>query len=155
MKYLIRAVKYFFYFAILFSLITTALVLIGAVEGDINAIFEEGYGSLWKIAIFFVIVAAVYPKVGFITTEAETKGSMSDISDEIIEFMKDRQYSLESRNEEMLTFRYNSPAGRLTRMNEDRVTMTPAAQGIRLEGLRKDVIRLATGLEHRFLDKEA
>lgn len=155
MKYLVRSVKYFFYFAILFCLIITALVLIGAVEGDINAIFQEGYGSLWKIAIFFAVVAAVYPKVGFITTDAETKGTLSEIAGDVIEFMRERNYSLESRNDDMMTFRYIGPAGRLTRMNEDRVTMTQAPQGIRLEGLRKDVIRLATGLEHRFLDKEA
>ena len=40
MKYLIRSVKYFFYFAILSSAIVLALVLTGAVEGDINNIFE-------------------------------------------------------------------------------------------------------------------
>ena len=66
MKYLIRSVKYFFYFAFLTTVIILALVLIGAVEGDINSIFEGGYSALWKIAVFFVLVAAVYPKVGFI-----------------------------------------------------------------------------------------
>ena len=69
MKYLVRSVKYFFYFAIITSLIVTALGMIGAVEGDIDSIFRGGYSALWKIAIFFAIVAAVYPKVGFITRE--------------------------------------------------------------------------------------
>ena len=66
MKYFIRSVKYFFYFAFLTTAIILALVLIGAVEGDINAIFEDGYNTLWKIAIFFAVVAALYPKFGFI-----------------------------------------------------------------------------------------
>ena len=66
MKYLIRSVKYFFYFSIVCSLIITILVLIGAVEGNVNAIFEEGYKSVFKIAIFFLLVASVYPKLGFI-----------------------------------------------------------------------------------------
>ena len=43
MKYFIRSVKYFFYFAILTTLIILALVLIGAVEGSIDSIFEDGY----------------------------------------------------------------------------------------------------------------
>ena len=58
MKYLVRAVKYFFYFAFLSTVIILALVLIGAVEGDINSIFEGGYSALWKIALFYLAVAA-------------------------------------------------------------------------------------------------
>ena len=46
MKYLIRAVKYFFYFAFLTTAIVLALVLIGAVEGDIDTIFNGGYSAL-------------------------------------------------------------------------------------------------------------
>ena len=69
MKYFIRSVKYFFYFAFLTTAIVLVLVLIGAVEGDINSIFEGGYSALWKIAIFFALVAAGYPKVGFIRRE--------------------------------------------------------------------------------------
>ena len=67
MKYLIRAIKYFFYFAIITSAIVAALVFIGAVENNIDAIFEGGYNALWKMAIFFAIVGAVYPKLGFIS----------------------------------------------------------------------------------------
>ena len=47
MKYTIRAIKYFFYFATITTAIVLALVLIGAVEGDINEIFEGGYKALW------------------------------------------------------------------------------------------------------------
>ena len=55
MKYLIRSVKYFFYFAALTTVIVLVLVFIGAVEGGIDNIFQDGYNSLWKIAIFFAI----------------------------------------------------------------------------------------------------
>ena len=47
MKYTIRAIKYFFYFAIITTAIILALILIGAVEGDIEQIFEGGYSALW------------------------------------------------------------------------------------------------------------
>ena len=49
MKYLVRAVKYFFYFAFLSTAIILALVLIGAVEGDINSIFEGGWSALYSL----------------------------------------------------------------------------------------------------------
>ena len=61
MKYIVRSIKYFFYFALLTSAIVYALVLIGAVEGNIESIFRGGYDALWKMAAFFAAVAAVYP----------------------------------------------------------------------------------------------
>ena len=69
MKYIVRAIKYFFYFAFFATAIILALVFIGLVEGDINAIFENGTNDLWKIATFFALVAAVYPNLAFITRQ--------------------------------------------------------------------------------------
>ena len=147
MKYLVRAIKYFFYFAFLSTAIILALVLIGAVEGNINSIFEGGYSALWKIALFYLAVAAVYPKLGFIRRE------ISFVSEEVnredmVEFFRERRYVLESETEDTMTFRYRDVAGRLSKMYEDRVTVT------RFEGLRKDVIRLATSFETRFATRE-
>jgi len=149
MKYTIRAIKYFFYFAIITTAIVLALVLIGAVEGDINAIFEGGYSALWKIAIFFALVAAVYPKVGFISREIITDPDMDVNTDEVIGYFRDRNYVLESETDEMMTFRFKGVAGKLSKMYEDRLTLTRTPSGYVLEGLRKDVLRLAAGLEHR------
>ena len=98
MKYTIRAIKYFFYFATITTAIVLALVLIGAVEGDINEIFEGGYKALWKIAAFFAIVAAVYPKVGFIKREIPVSRGWDDIKEETISYFRDRRYILESEN---------------------------------------------------------
>ena len=67
MKYFIRAVKYFFYFAFLTTAIVLALVATGMASSDINELFEGGYNALWKMAIFFAIVGAVYPRLGFIS----------------------------------------------------------------------------------------
>ena len=149
MKHLVRSIKYFFYFAILFSLIIAALVLIGAVEGNINEILEGGYGSLWKIAIFFAMVAAVYPKLGFITQDIQTGKSWSEARKDIMEYMTERNYCLESENEGTVTFRLKGTAGRLSKMFEDRLTLKKTEDGFQLEGLRKDVMRLAMGLENR------
>lgn len=149
MKYITRAIKYFFYFAFLTTAIILALVLIGAVEGDINTIFNGGYSALWKIAIFFAVVAAVYPKVGFICRDIAVDRDWKDIRSEAIEYFKDRRYDLESETADTVTFRFRDTAGRLSKMYEDRLTLTRVPQGYTLEGLRKDVMRLATGLEYR------
>lgn len=150
MKYTIRAIKYFFYFAMLTTAIITALILIGAVENDINAIFEGGAKSLWKIAVFFAAVAAVYPKVGFMTRKVEVNRDWNEIREEALEFFKDRRYELESETADKITFRIKGVQGRLAKMYEDRVTVTRVFDGYEFEGLRKDVLRIATGFETRF-----
>ena len=149
MKYLIRSIKYFIYFSLMCTVIVSILVLIGAVEGDINSIFEEGYTSLGKIAIFFALVAAVYPKVGFINRGISSDKEWSEVRNDVIEYIKERQWELESEGDGVATFRVRGVAARLSKMYEDRITLTRAAGGYQMEGLRKDVMRLATGLEHR------
>ena len=148
MKYTVRAIKYFFYFAILTSLIITALVLIGAVENDINAIFEGGVQALWKIAIFYAVIAAVYPKVGFITRKVDINRDWSEIRDEAITFFQDRRYEIESETADKITFRIKGMHGRMSKMFEDRITVTRVFDGYEFEGLRKDVFLYASGLEY-------
>lgn len=149
MKYLIRSIKYFFYFALLTTLIITALVMTGLAEGNIDDLFRGGYSAIWKIALFFVLVAAVYPKVGFICRSVPAQGSWNDIREAVISFMKERQYDLETEDGQSVTFRHRGALNKLTRMYEDRITLTLTEEGFAMEGLRKDVFRLATGLEYR------
>jgi len=154
MKYLVRAVKYFFYFSILVALIITALVLIGFVEGGIDSIFRDGYSAIWQIAVLFALVAAIYPKLGFIEKQAEIRGEYSEIRDKVVEYMDMRGYSLESEEGENMTFRLRSKLNALTRMFEDRITMTRCLGGFGVEGLTKDVIRVISGLEYAFREEE-
>ena len=64
-----------------------------------------------------------------------------------VEFMKERQYDLESETEDTVTFRFRGAIGRLSKMYEDRLTLKKTAYGYQMEGLRKDVMRLSSGLE--------
>ena len=146
MKYIIRAIKYFFYFAFFSTAIILALVFIGLVDGDINAIFENGTNDLWKIATFFALVAAVYPNLAFITRQMPLEEDREAARERIKEFMSARRYDLESETAEGMTFRFHGLAGRLSKMNEDRITIKWNEEGYTIEGLRKDVLRLAAGL---------
>ena len=149
MKYFIRAVKYFFYFAFLTTAIVLVLVATGMASGDINELFEGGYNALWKMAIFFAIVGAVYPKLGFTSRKIYVQKSKDEIRDAAVEYMSERSYGFESETPDSMTFRYRGTIGRLTRMYEDRIILTRTEDGYIMEGLRKDVMRLATGLEYR------
>lgn len=149
MKYLIRSVKYFFYFAFLTTLIILALVATGLAEGDINTMFRGGTSAIWKMAIFFILVAAVYPKVGFISRKIQAERNWDEIRDLVIGFMQERQYELESESKEAITFRRKGTLNRITRMYEDRITLTLQDDGFEMEGLRKDVFRISASLEYR------
>lgn len=153
MKYLVRAIKYFFYFAFLTTAVVLILVYTGMAEGDINSLFNGGYDALWKIAAFFILVAAVYPKVGFINRHLYINPS-KDIMPQMEEIMRERRYVLESRTESRMTFRVKGVGSRLVKMYEDRITLTRTADGYHMEGLRKDVLRIASALEYRFRDDQ-
>ena len=149
MKYFIRSVKYFFYFAFLTTAIILVLVAIGAVEGNIDTIFEGGYSSLWKIAIFFALVAAVYPKFGFVCRELDTTGSWDDVRNAAVTYFSEKPFKLESETDDTVSFRRRDIIARISKMGEDRITVRKTEDGFAMEGLRKDVITFATGLEHR------
>lgn len=154
MKYIVRALKYFIYFSFLTTVIITILILIGAVEGNIDAIFEGGYEAIWKIAVFFAIVSAIYPKLGFIRRDVTVEKDWDCVCGEVLDFFKERRYEVESQTPDAITFRAKGLAGKLSKMYEDRITLTRTAGGFELEGLRKDVLRLASGLENRFYTTE-
>lgn len=155
MKYIIRAVKYFFYFCILLAIMLGILVLIHATDAtSIEGLFKDGYNSLVKIAIMFGCVSAVYPIFGFQKKEAVVPGEYREIRSGVIEFMESRGYRLESEQGEDMTFRISSPVSRLFRMYEDRITLTRRISGFDVEGLRKDVVRLVYGLEQKMRTPE-
>lgn len=153
MRYFIRAIKYFIYFILLFVVIMAVLVLTGAAEGDISTMFRGGYSALWKIAVIFAVISAIYPSVGFIRKEAMIPGSWEEDKDIIKEFMGGRGYVLETEDTGTMSFR-KTGMSRFTRMYEDRVTLSAKIGGVEIEGMRKDVLRLAMGLESRFRREE-
>lgn len=149
MKHFIRSVKYFFYFAFLTTAIILILVAIGAVEGEISTIFEGGYSALWKIAIFFALVAAVYPRFGFVCRKLDTTGSWDDVRNAAAAYFSERPFRIETETADTVTFRRRDLIARISKMGEDRITIRKTDDGCVMEGLRKDVITFAAGLEYR------
>jgi hypothetical protein len=154
MKYIVRAVKYFFYFSIITVILMSVLVLLKVVDPNIETMFRNGYNSLWQIAIMFAVIAAFYPMFGFMEKDALIPGEFEEIKKGVVAYMEDSNYRLEREEGENMTFRLKNPVNRLSRMFEDRITFTRNATGFRLEGLRKDVVRTVNGLEYRFRHEE-
>ena len=150
MKYLIRAVKYFIWFSIILTLTLVILAVLGVVEPDPQLMFKDGIKSVWQIAILFFVVALAYPLTGFRVMDAIIPGQYSEIRDRLLDYMESKGYELETEEGENLTFRLSSKFGRAMKMFEDRVTFIRSAEGFKVEGLRKVIVRLISGLEYKF-----
>lgn len=154
MKYIVRAIKYFFYFSAIITIIMAIMVMLKLVGPDVETMFRNGYDSLWQIAIMFATVAAFYPMFGFMKKDALIPGAFDEIRGDIVAFMNERGYKLEKEDGENMSFRLKSTVNSLSRMCEDRITFTRNVSGYQLEGLRKDVVRLVNGLEYKFRHNE-
>ena len=104
MKYLRRSIKYFFYLAIILTLVVFVLILLKVVEPDPAKIFRNGYDSFWQIGIFLMLFAAVYPRYGFTTRRVHIPGSFDEIRPGTAEYMDLRGYRLDKIDGEDMVF---------------------------------------------------
>ena len=68
--------------------------------------------------------------------------------------MESRGYRIETEDGGTITFRLRNKLNAITRMLEDRITFTRTATGYDVEGLTKDVVRVAGNLEYNLGKQE-
>jgi hypothetical protein len=110
-----------------------------------------------EILLLFAIVSAIYPRFGYTTKEAllpEGQAAVGESGERevLIEVMQNRGYKLEEEGDAVWKFRLRNTVNRLSRMAEDRITITRTPSGFSLEGLTKDVVRLVHAIEYRFVN---
>ena len=150
MRYLIRALKYLVYFAVIFFLIVGIVFLFSSQKAaglSFADLFKEG--SLPKIALFFVAVSALYPKLSFYRKELYLNGDFTKYAEMVDEEMKKLDYVREKKEDGCVTYIKKSAYARLTRMYEDRVTFETAGNPIHVEGYRKDLLRILSMINYR------
>lgn len=150
MKYLRRAVKYFFWFAIILCITLAVMVALGVVEADVHQMFRDGTKSLWQVGLLFAVLAAIYPLSGFAKKEIVVPGELPEIRDKLIRLMDSKGYSLEKEEGDDICFRRSTKLSQALKMWEDRITMTKEPGGFVLEGLRRDVVRIASFIQFKF-----
>ena len=153
-RYGIRSVKYFIYCGLFLVVVLYVLSLLGMVEWDVDALFDDGIKSVWKIIAMLAAIAFIYPYVGFQTRMAMIRGSWAERRDEFVAVMQEKGYVLVRETEDGAVFRRRGLLSRLTRMLEDGIVVTQAFGGFELEGLRKDIVRLTMHLEYQLGEKE-
>jgi len=149
MQYLVRALKYLIYFMLFFFLIVSLLWYFTLKNQGLGFkdVFMEG--SLPQIAAFFVVIAAVYPFLGFVKRKIYLNGDFSQYSNTVKETMTGMGYVQEKESEGQLTFRAANNSLRATRMWEDRITFTTSDNPVICEGLRKDVDKIARAINYK------
>jgi len=154
MRYLIRALKYLVYFAIMFFIIVGIVYLFSSQKAaglSFVDLFKEG--SLPKIALFFVVVAAIYPKLSFYKKEIYLNGDFTKYAEMFDEVMKSMDYELETQEPGLVTYRKKGVYARLTRMYEDRVTFDTTGNPVIAEGYRKDLVRVLSAIGYRLREE--
>ena len=118
-RYIIRAVKYFCWFAILFTLIISVLAFTKFVptENGVEGLFIHGWKSILEICGVFLVFSALYPKFGYQKRQVSIPGEWSEVSAEVKGYFADRgDYRLESETPEKLCFRASRAGLRIARM---------------------------------------
>lgn len=149
MRYLIRSLKYLVYFAVIFFLMVGIIYLFSnqkAAGLSFVDLFREG--SLPKIAVFFVAVAAIYPALSFQKKELRLDGDFTKYAGMVDEVMERLEYVREKQEDGCVTYVKKSAYARLTRMYEDRVSFETGVP-VQVEGYRKDLLRVMSMINYR------
>lgn len=153
-KHLIRSVKYFFYIAIFFSLLVTIMFYTSDVpEGTtVLDLFKEG--SWWKILLFFIAFAGVYPFVGYQKKQIYTAENLATKKKDIIRLFENANFVLESDNGSVMVFRLRNKFLRLIRTYEDAITIEYSQTPATISGLRKDTLRFSRSIEYLMREQD-
>ncbi|MBQ3176137.1 MAG: hypothetical protein IJA38_01570 [Bacteroidales bacterium] len=153
-KHLIRSVKYFFYIAIFFCILVTIMFYTSTrPEGTtVFDLFKEG--AWWKILLFFIAFAGVYPFVGYQKKEIYTAENLKTKKDEIITLFENANFVLESETETSLTFRLKNKFLRFMRTYEDAVVIDYSDIPATISGLRKDTLRFSRSIEYLMRERD-
>lgn len=143
MKYLIRSVKYFLAFCVLYlgvvylSIMTTKGMDV-SVWDHIVATFSTTRGQLLGAAV--VALSAAYPFFGFITRRVEC--DMTDERDRVIENFALAGFTLKAESDGRMVFRANNFLDKLFMLFEDEIVAEQYGQWIEISGIRRGVAKV-------------
>ncbi len=156
MKYFIRSVKYFVYFAVIFLIVVNIIFYTSQRQPGIENftdLFKEG--SWWQMLALFVAFAAVYPALGYYNKKIYTNNNFTAKKQAIINYMTENgRYLLADDSNGRLTFRIRSPFIKFMRLYEDAIVIDYTDNPIVMSGLRKEVVRFSSNIENIIRSEE-
>lgn len=149
MRYLIRAIKYLLLLSALYVALVWAMYLLGAEPQidpwlQIEAHLRADIGK--KMVVVFVILAALYPRFGFMRKRIEGYRPERD-KERLQNAMALFGYKLAESHDGVDVYRAEGVVKRLTLLWEDRIEVRIEDGALELKGIRRMVARIAYQLE--------
>ena len=149
MRYLIRAVKYLLLLSALYVALVWAMYLLGAEPQidpwlQIEAHLRADIGK--KMVVMFVILAALYPRFGFMRKRIEGYRPERD-KERLQNAMELFGYKLAESHDGVDVYRAEGVVKRLTLLWEDRIEVRTEDGALEMKGIRRMVARIAYQLE--------
>lgn len=149
MRYLIRAIKYLLLLSALYVALVWAMYLLGAEPQidpwlQIEAHLRADIGK--KMVVVFVILAALYPRFGFMRKRIEGYRPERD-KERLQNAMALFGYKLAESHDGVDVYRAEGVVKRLTLLWEDRIEVRIEDGALEMRGIRRMVARIAYQLE--------
>ena len=143
MRYLIRAVKYFFAFCVLYVGVVWLSILTQkgmdvSVWDSISATMATERGRMLALAV--VALSAAYPFFGFI--KRSVKWDMATEADRLVEIFAAAGFALKEQGEDKMIFKANNILDRLVMLFEDEIVVEQQGEQITLDGIRRGVAKV-------------
>lgn len=143
MRYLIRAVKYFFAFCVLYVGVVWLSILTQkgmdvSVWDSISATMATERGRMLALAV--VALSAAYPFFGFI--KRSVKWDMTTDADRLVEIFAAVGFALKEQGEGKMVFKANNILDRLVMLFEDEIVVEQQGEQITLSGIRRGVAKV-------------
>lgn len=149
MRYLVKCVKYFVAFCVLYVALvwlatkTSSAGLDISVWDSIMITLQSQRG--WMLMVAVVLLSAFYPRFGFMTRQVEAQ--LGDDREQIIKAFELSGFALYSESDEKLVFRGDNILKRGFMLFEDEITVSQYGQWVVLSGNRRGVAKAAYRLE--------
>lgn len=143
MRYLIRAVKYFFAFCVLYVGVVWLSILTQkgmdiSVWDSISATMATERGRMLALAV--VALSAAYPFFGFV--KRSVKWNMATDADRLVEIFAAAGFALKEQSEGKMVFKANNILDRLVMLFEDEIVVEQQGEQITLDGIRRGVAKV-------------
>ena len=143
MRYLIRAVKYFFAFCVLYVGVVWLSILTQkgmdiSVWDSISATMATERGRMLALAV--VALSAAYPFFGFV--KRSVKWDMATDADRLVEIFAAAGFALKEQGEGRMVFKANNILDRLVMLFEDEIVVEQQGEQITLSGIRRGVAKV-------------
>lgn len=141
-RYILCAVKYLLAFIVLYLGVLWLSQRVAGIDTPlldaVSATLQTRKGQMLVVAV--VVLAALYPKWGFIMRRVEC--DMTDDKEQIEAAFKASGFELVAQSEDSMTFRADSAVRRLSFLLEDEITLSQYGQWVEIRGIRRAVARI-------------